>query len=138
MGALAGVDVRYPLLDRAVLRQSAALPGGAKVHARGLEFITTWPLRKAMEARLPAHLVHRPKRSLPNPLSVWLRTAGADFLRGAVEGVCQDDADLFVPAHVRGLAAAHLAGTANHGLQLWTLTLFHLWRKSLGRSLQSG
>ena len=138
MGALAGVDVRYPLLDRAVLRQSAALPGGAKVHARGLEFITKWPLRKAMEARLPAHLVHRPKRSLPNPLSVWLRTAGADFLRGAVEGVCQDDADLFVPAHVRGLAAAHLAGTANHGLQLWTLTLFHLWRKSLGRSLQSG
>ena len=88
-------------------------------------------LKQAMIDRLPHQLLHRPKRSLPNPLNLWLRAPGADFLAEQVEGLCEEDADLFVPGVVQRLAAEHRSGEGNHGLRLWTLILFRIWRAGL-------
>jgi asparagine synthase (glutamine-hydrolysing) len=132
MGAHAGADIRYPLLDRAFLQLLAGLPSVMKVHPRGLGFVTKWPLRELLGRRLPEQLVNRPKRSLPNPLSQWLRGGGAEFLREQIEAVCEEDAELFVPGTVRRLMTEHLSGAQDHGLKLWTLLLFRTWRQSSG------
>jgi len=133
MAAHAGVEVRYPMLDRRLMRLTATLPGPVKVHPAGLGWVTKWPLREAMQDRMPDRAyVRRPKRSLPNPLDRWLRTQGRGFLRDAVEGLLVDPTALFAPGAVRRLMAEHLEGKANHGLKLWTLTLFHAWRTSMG------
>lgn len=132
MAAAAGIEVRYPMLDAALLSFCAELPGTLKVYHRLTGGYTTkWPLRAAMEARLPARLLNRPKRSLPNPLDLWLRAPGADFLRGEVDSLRERGADLFIPKVVHEMAEQHLAGKANHGLRLWTLILFHIWRREV-------
>ena len=131
MAASSGLEVRYPMLDTELLIFTSGLPDGVKVHRRRTQYVTKWLLRQAMADRLPRPLLHRPKRSLPNPLNLWLREPGADFLSDQVEAICDQDADLFVPAVVQRLAAEHRSGEGNHGLRLWTLILFHIWRAGL-------
>ncbi len=134
MAAHAGVEVRYPMLDRELMARCAALPGPVKVHRQGTGYVTKWPLREAMGDRMPDRAyVRRPKRSLPHPLDRWLRLQGRDFLRGAIDGLLADPTALFAPSAVRRLVSEHLDGKANHGLKLWTLTLFHTWRRTLSR-----
>lgn len=129
MGTHQGLDVRTPMLDPSMLRLAASLPGNAKVRSRGTGFVTKAPLREAMRGRLPDPLINRPKRALPNPLAHWLRTDGADFLRHEVDALCADPSGLFLPAEVQRLATEHLSSRADHGLKLWTLTLFQVWRR---------
>ncbi|MEC8422371.1 MAG: asparagine synthase C-terminal domain-containing protein, partial [Myxococcota bacterium] len=133
MAAHAGVEVRYPMLDRDFMGLAAGLPGPVKVHPVRLGWVTKWPLRQAMLDRMPDRAyVRRPKRSMPNPLDRWLRDQGRAFLRDAVEGLLADPTALFAPSAVRRLMAEHLESKANHGLKLWTLTLFHAWRTGMG------
>ena len=61
-----------------------------------------------------------------------LRAGGRVFLLDTVEAVLDDPASLFVPAEVRRLSDEHLSGRADHGLKLWTLSLFAAWRKVSG------
>jgi asparagine synthase (glutamine-hydrolysing) len=131
MAAPAGLDVRFPLLDRDLVRICEALPGEAKVRDRLLGSGTKWPLRKAMEGRLPADLLHRPKRAPLAPLDHWLRAAGADFLRDRTGPLIAEHEGLFRADELRRLVAEHLSGTAGHGLKLWTVILFDAWRRSL-------
>jgi len=135
MAAAAGLEVRYPMLDASLISFCAELPGNLKVYHRLTGGYTTkWPLRAAMEERLPRRLINRPKRSLPNPLDLWLRAPGADFLRGQVDSLRERGSDLFIPKVVRDMAREHLEGKANHGLRLWTLILFHIWRRDVLRA----
>lgn len=127
----AGLEVRYPMLDRELVAICSALPGEAKVHPRLLGSGTKWPLRQAMAGRLPDNLINRPKRALPAPLDHWLRTEGVDFLRERSEGLVAEADGLFRPAEVRRLVRDHLSGAGNHGLKLWTLILFDAWRRTL-------
>lgn len=131
LAAHAGLEVRYPLLDRELVQLCAGLPGEAKVRARLLGSGTKWPLRRAMEGRLPENLLNRPKRALPAPLDHWLRTEGVGFLRERTEALVGDPLGLFRPEEVRRLVRDHLAGAGNHGLKLWTLILFDAWRQTL-------
>ena len=131
MAASSGLQVRYPMLDPELLSYAAGLPDGVKVHRRRTQYITKWLLRQAMTDRLPRQLLHRPKRSLPNPLSHWLRGPGSDFLAEQVDAICEYDADLFMPSVIRRLATEHRTGAKSHGLRLWTLILFRIWRGML-------
>lgn len=131
MAAAAGLEIRYPLLDRELVALCNRMPGDAKVRRRGLRYWTKVPLRRAMDGRIPARLLHRPKRALPAPLDHWLRTEGAAFLRERTEAMLVDPEGLFAPDEVRRLVGEHLSGTGSHGLKLWTLLLFDVWRRTL-------
>jgi asparagine synthase (glutamine-hydrolysing) len=132
MAAKAGVEVRYPLLDGGLVAVANGLPGEAKVHPVRWKHVTKWPLREALRGHMPnGAFLERPKRSMP-PLDRWLRGPGQDFLRATTERLVDDPSSLFVPSAVRRLVAEHLSGAANHGLRLWTLCLFRLWREELG------
>ena len=104
--------------------------GSVKVVSQGLGWSDDTAAR---HAGAPAHARVAPaKRSLPNPLGSWLRGGGRVFLLDTVEAVLDDPASLFVPAEVRRLSDEHLSGRADHGLKLWTLSLFAAWRKVSG------
>jgi asparagine synthase (glutamine-hydrolysing) len=127
-----GLEVRTPLLDPSFVRTCNSLPGTVKVVPQGTGFQTKWPLRLAMQDRLPDAVLRRPKRSLPNPLGRWLRGDGRGFLDDAVDAIQRDAAALFAPQHVARLRDEHVAGRADHGLKLWTLVLFSVWRRQVG------
>ncbi len=130
-GAL-GMEVRFPLLDDSLRAAAAAMPGMAKVRPdRFGRFETKAPLRAALRRVLPARLVDRPKRSMPNPLDQWLRTSGSEYLRAVVDALCEDPDGLFFPAVIRQLEADHREGRQNNGLKLWTLALFWEWKRQL-------
>jgi asparagine synthase (glutamine-hydrolysing) len=129
MAARAGLEIRYPMLDREMLEVAASIPGSMKVRRKGFGFTTKWPLRLAMEGRIPEQLLNRPKRTLPSPLDGWLRGAGAAFLVERTDALCADG--LFHPEGVRRLVSEHRSGFRDHATRLWTLLFFQAWRSSL-------
>lgn len=131
MAANAGLEVRYPLLDREFASLCLSLPGEAKVSPSGLRYRPKWPLRQAMEGRIPPNILHRPKRAAPAPLDQWLRSAGAGFLAEGIAALTADPEGPFHRAEILRLADEHRAGIANHGIKLWTLLLFDVWRSGL-------
>lgn len=131
LAAASGLDVRYPMLDRDFASACAALPGGAKVRARGLTYRTKWPLRRVMQDRLPSQLIFRPKRALPAPLDRWLRAEGSGFLSERIERLADEAAWLFQAAEIRRIAVRHQTGLENNGLKLWGLLLFQSWYDTL-------
>ena len=90
MAAIAGVEIRYPMLDRSLLELALRLPGPIKVHPKGLHYVTKWPLRQAMANRIPESILRRPKRSMPSTLDRWLRYEGRDFLRQNAEALASE------------------------------------------------
>ena len=127
----AGVEVRFPLLDADVVSYVTGLPGRAKIKRRRGRWHGKWPLKRILEAELPARLVWRPKRGLPSPLDRWLRDSGEAFLWEHIESVCEDPQGLFRKDAIRRLAREHAAGDANHGAQLWALFFFDRWFRTL-------
>jgi len=134
MSSRAGLEIRYPLLDRELVALCNGWPSSAKLRRIGARTATKAPLRQAMQGRLPQRLLDRPKRSLPQPLDRWLRTGGAVFLRERAERICADPAGTWNVAGVRRLVEDHLERRANHGLKLWTLILYDAWRASLSEA----
>ncbi|NOY27327.1 MAG: hypothetical protein GXP62_15780, partial [Oligoflexia bacterium] len=131
MATAAGLEIRYPLLDRQLVALCNSWPSSAKLRRHGTRTATKAPLRDAMAGRLPDRILHRPKRSMPAPLDRWLRTGGADFLRDRADRLCDQDSGTWNPAGVRALVDDHIERRANHGLKLWTLILYQAWRDTL-------
>ncbi len=127
LAAHSGIQSRFPLLDPELMALTASIPGPDKLDVVGLGYRGKAPLRRAMEGRLPARLLNRPKRANPTPLGHWLRGPGAAFLRERTEHLCEATSGLFVPRTIRTLCREHLDGSEDHALQLWTLVLFGAW-----------
>jgi asparagine synthase (glutamine-hydrolysing) len=123
------VDVRYPMLTPEVIQFAAGLSGPAKVRREGLEYVGKWPLRTLLREKLPKDLIHRPKRTMLDPLNTWLLTEGKTFLHRQIEGICDDLPHVFVRSTVRQLYEEQMQRKQNHGLKLWTLMHFYRWWK---------
>ena len=131
LSAHSSLQLLFPMLDKRLIEYCAQLPGTHKVRKKRLDFVSKWPLRLAMKDRLPKRLLARPKRTWLHPLDHWLRNDGRFFLHSQITEMCQRDRFLFVPARLQALYTEHVHQQANHGLQLWTLVLFHLWWKTI-------
>ena len=131
MAAAQRIHTRFPLLDTDFLTTAAAIPGPEKCRVKGLGYISKAPLRAAMQGRLPDRLLNRPKRAEPTPMADWLRGPGETFLRRRIDATLTRCQDLFVPDAINQRMQAHLAGEADHSVQLWTLVMFDAWRASL-------
>lgn len=128
--AAAGLDVRFPLLDTAVLETAASLPGATKIRRVAGSLHTRWPLRAMLSGVLPPVLVDRPKRSLPVPLGTWLAGPGRLFLEGRLRSLRADPFGLWRP---EALDALHRDVTRSNaaGNRLWTLFILDAWLRTL-------
>jgi asparagine synthase (glutamine-hydrolysing) len=126
--AAAGLDVRFPLLDRRVVEAAAALPGRYKRRGGGLH--TRWLLRSVLSGVLPTALVDRPKRGLPAPLGSWLAGPGRLFLEDRVARLRADPHGLF---RAEGVEVLHRDVTRSNaaGSRLWTLFVLDSWLSQL-------
>ncbi len=128
------LEVRYPLLDDAVLSLCNSWPGRAKIKRRRLRWQGKWPMKLLLERwGLPEQLIWRPKRGLPQQLNDWLRGEGERFLWDRIDAVCEDPLGILRVEQVRALARAHAEGEANNGPQLWTLIFLDQWWRQLAR-----
>lgn len=121
------MNLYLPMLDPRLVEYVAKLPGQYKVKMHNLEYVSKWILRQTMEGRIPKRLLQRPKRTILAPLDTWLRKQGKSFLAQQITEMTQKERHIFVPSYLHTLYREHTTGERNHGLQLWTLLLFHLW-----------
>ena len=124
--AATGLDIRFPLLDRAVVERAAALPGSAKLKRVAGSLHTRWPLRALVSGVLPRGLANRPKRGLAAPLDRWLAGPGRLFFEDRYARLCRDPLGLWRPEALAGLRHG-LGKERGAGARLWSLFLLDAW-----------
>jgi asparagine synthase (glutamine-hydrolysing) len=129
-GARAGLDTRFPLLDRDLLTLAASLPGSFKVRRVGGSVHTRWPLRAMLKGVLPPPLVNRPKRWMPAPMDAWLRGPGRLFLEDRVNRLRENRRGLWKVEAIDALKTGLARGDSD-GLKLWGLILLDAWMEQL-------
>ena len=76
-GMASSLEVRPPLLDHALVETAFDIaPEAMLADGRG-----KWPLRRAVQDRLPASVLARAKRGFSAPMSTWFRAGVADAAR---------------------------------------------------------
>jgi asparagine synthase (glutamine-hydrolysing) len=117
-----GLEAREPLLDHRLVEFAARLP----LKVRQGKML----MKRVLESRLPAEILHRPKMGFVTPVSDWFRGP----LRTEAEAIAHSPAfaelGWFDPQAIDSLAAAHISGRAEHGRLLWQLVMLE---KSLQR-----
>lgn len=121
----AGLELRAPLLDPAVVALATALPDAAKVTACAGKIA----LRRALAPWLPRALRRRPKRGFSLPLAAWLRGPWRPFLHDHLGAQRARERPWRQPAAVARLLAEHDAGRADHGYRLYNLLARELWER---------
>jgi len=128
--AAAGLDLRFPLLDREVLELAASLPGASKRIRVGGSLHTRWPLRSMLQGTLPAALLDRPKRGLPKPLDHWLEGPGRLFMEDRFALLRADPHGLWRPDALDQIRR-DLARKPGTGIRLWTLFILDAWLRGI-------
>ncbi|MEQ1508221.1 MAG: asparagine synthase-related protein, partial [Myxococcota bacterium] len=126
MASVSGLDVRFPLLDLAVVEAAAALPGSAKLRRTGGSLHTRWPLRGLLRGELPEVLVDRPKRGIPTLVGGWLSGPGRLFLEERCTRLKQDPYGLWRPEAIDALRRDVDRSNAAAN-RLWSLFVLDSW-----------
>jgi asparagine synthase (glutamine-hydrolysing) len=70
-----------------------------------------------MEGKLPANIIHRPKKGFGIPLSDWIRKD----LRKRIDEVLLDEDHYFNMNFIEKMLQEHHAGKQNHRKLIWNL-----------------
>lgn len=125
---LAGVTVRFPLLDPPLVEFTGTLPADHKV--RGLE--KRHLFKRAFRPLLPREILAKHKHGFGVPTSDWLKThAGFRALaQDALLSSLARQRGYFRPEGVEELFRRHAADTTPfYGDILWTVLMLELWHR---------
>jgi asparagine synthase (glutamine-hydrolysing) len=122
--ALAGIDVRYPLLDDRMLAFAASVPPQMQLRRTRLR----WFFKRALADFLPAEIIAKPKQGFGLPVGIWMAehaplreltgdTIAAFRRRGIVR-----------PAYIDWVQERHRSEHASYyGVMLWLLVMLEQW-----------
>ncbi len=125
--ALAGVDVRYPLLDHRMLEFAASVPPEMQLKRTQLR----WFFKRALADFLPSEIVGKRKQGFGLPVGLWmaeyapLREMTHDCLatlkrRGVVR-----------PSYIDWIESQHISEHASYyGVMLWILLMLEQWLRT--------
>src|SRR5579862_3889157 len=126
MSELAGIQPRFPLLDRTVAEFSGTIPAGLKV--KGVE--KRYLFKKAFRELLPTEVIHKKKHGFGIPVATWMKSdpkmrelshdillSPRTYQRGFIRR-----------SFVEDLMRKHETDeTAFYGDTLWTFLTLELW-----------
>ena len=116
------LELRSPMLDPDFFAYSFGLPPKAKLtRKRGGKAL----LKQALESRLPASVLYRPKQGFTVPLARWFRGPLRDEVMALAQSpalLTQGSVDVAV---VRAMAGEHVAGRQDHSQALWLVWVFN-------------
>jgi asparagine synthase (glutamine-hydrolysing) len=122
-----GMEGRVPLCDYRIVELAARIPARLKLKRGRVKSI----FKQAMQPRLPAEVLRRPKVGFRVPLDEWFRGP----LRQMVTDLLTDSgfrqSGLFNHPAVAALVRQHMASLDNHGNEILALLMFELWRRNL-------
>jgi len=124
MTEAAGIDVRYPLLDDAMMDFSGEVPPDWKVKGQYLR----WFFKTALRGFLPDEIIDKSKHGFGLPFGVWARDYAP--LRQRVEDRLSDlkRRDILQPAYIDHVRNEHMTGHATYfGKMIWVMTMLEEW-----------
>jgi len=130
---LAGIAVRFPMLDERLVELTGALPAHYKV--RGLE--KRYLFKRAFAPLLPREIITKPKHGFGIPVSLWLKSDKKfkELAHDALLSASARTRAYFRPEGMAKLFRLHRDDTTPYyGDQLWRFLMLELWqREHLGR-----
>jgi asparagine synthase (glutamine-hydrolysing) len=119
----AGVEVRVPLLDEAVVDLAATAAADRFVAGA----VSKVPLRTAATGLVPQEVLDRPKSGFGGPVRSWFRGDRSGSLRARVEAV--SDAGLVDGTPADRLVAEAETGRQDAALAAWALVCLQVWHQ---------
>ena len=125
MSMAASIESRVPFLDHKLVEFAARIPAKHKVRFLSAKYL----LKRAMEKRLPAEIVHRTKMGFPTPVKPWLKHRLLDRIAAVLTDGRLEQRKLLNPQFIRDLLASHRSGRVDATESLWRLLNFELWNR---------
>lgn len=122
------LEVRVPMLDHTFVEWAAALPSGLKLNGQERKYI----LKRALEQKVPADLLYRPKQGFSTPLARWFRGPLRERIRAALLGPVLGGSGLFDMTEVARRLDEHVSGRRDHAALLWNLWIFQGFLRNTG------
>ncbi len=127
------LEARVPLLDHRLVEFAASVP--PQLNMRG--GTTKYLFRRALEDRVPAAVLRRPKHGFAVPLARWLRGGLASCMDEILLSDTTRRRGILEPSFVAEVIARHRRGQ-ELDLHLWSMISFELWcRVFLDRSAKT-
>ena len=117
----AGIDVRFPFLDREVVECAASIPGRLKQRGHTGMYV----LRRLLGRQLPPALMPSARR--PRVPHLWLREALASMVPAVLLSPRFDGRGIVSRPALRQLWSEHRDGRSNHSHRLWSLLMLEFW-----------
>ena len=119
------LEVRSPLLDHKVIEFAATVPWNLKYRGSTSKYL----LKRYLERRVPASVIHRPKMGFSIPLADWLRGELRDMAWDLLLSPRATSRGYLAPDRVRRLWDAHQRKVRDHAHHLWALMMLELWQR---------
>lgn len=124
MCALAGVEVRYPLLDDEVVEFSARVPTDWKVRGTQLR----WFFKEALKDFLPHDIITKSKHGFGLPFGAWMRSDDKLKQLAYDSLITFRKRRVLQTAYVDALIESHRTDHANYyGVMIWVLMMLEQW-----------
>ena len=124
MCALAGVDVRYPLLDEDIVEFAARIPPQLQIKGVKLRYF----FKEALRDFLPAETLTKAKHGFGLPFGMWMNTHAPlrDLAYDSLRSFRQRG--YIKPAYLDQLIEQHRAGHASYyGVMIWVIMMLEQW-----------
>ena len=128
MSELAGLQTRFPFLDRAVAEFSGRIPAGLKVK----RFNKRYLFKRAFRNLLPPEVIRKKKHGFGVPVATWLKTDKRmrEFSRDVLFSARARERGYFRPEFLEDLIRKHEAGDSTYyGDTLWSFFVLELWHR---------
>jgi asparagine synthase (glutamine-hydrolysing) len=123
MSMAVSLEAREPLLDHKLLEFAARVPSTLKLKHNRSKYL----LRRALERRVPAAILERPKKGFDAPIADWLRGPLAPLTVALLFDGRLKKRGLFNDREVSRLWNEHRTQRADHRHRLWQLLMLELW-----------
>jgi len=121
---VAGIEVRYPLLDDDLVEFSGEIPVSLKVKGLKLRYF----FKRALKDVLPPATIAKTKHGFGMPFGLWLRSHAplSDLVHGSLDAFqCRG---IMQPSYIRDLRRQHDTGHATYfGIMIWVIALLECW-----------
>jgi asparagine synthase (glutamine-hydrolysing) len=129
MTEAAGIEVRYPLLDDALLDFSGQVPVHLKIKGTRLRHF----FKEAVRDLLPPEIINKSKHGFGLPFGVWATTHAP--LRDMVQDslAAFERRQILQPAYLAELRHQHQSGHATYyGVMIWVVMMLEQWLSQRG------
>ncbi|WP_297529681.1 asparagine synthetase B family protein [Thiohalobacter sp.] len=127
---LAGVRVRYPMLDQRLVEFAARVPPSLKLKG----FRLRWFFKESLKDFLPREILRKPKQGFGLPFGVWLRDDPALQQLAGDSLASLRNRGWIKPAYIDELQRLHREEhAAYYGVMIWVLMMLEQWLQQAGR-----